>query len=117
MTGNHALLVSPVCVCGLTSAGCTFSLQLYIVILCIGLFDEENIPWLLDLLKNDVLRVESEKVAKEQFSQVRGDSQDKNAFWKAVSAIAVEKFNMKEVFNMNSTVRLTAIEKLGMFVS
>lgn len=67
------------------------------------------------MLKNDVLQVQDETVTKEHFTQVRGNSQDKNAFWKVVSAIAVEKFNMKEVFNMNSTVRLTAIEKLGMF--
>lgn len=64
------------------------------------------------MLKGDVFEG-SEKVTKEQFMQVRGDSQEKNAFWKVVSQIAVEKFNMKEVFNMNSTVRLTAIEKLG----
>lgn len=80
-------------------------------------FDEENIPWLLEMLKNDVLEVENEKVTKAQFFRVRGDSQEKNTFWKVVSSIAVEKFNMKEVFDMNSTVRLTAIEKLGRFVS
>lgn len=79
-----------------------------------ALFEEDNIPWLLELLKVDVLNVK-EKVTKEQFFQVRGESDEKHAFWKVVSAIAVEKFNMKEVFDMNSTVRLTAIEKLGMF--
>lgn len=78
-------------------------------------FEEDNIPWLLDLLKNDVLEVKGEKVTKAQFIRVRGDSEERNAFWKVVSAIAVEKFNMKEVFDMNSTVRLTAIEKLATF--
>ena len=47
--------------------------------------------------------------------QVRGDSKEKNTFWRAVSQIAVERFNMQEVFNMQSTVRLTAVESLGMF--
>jgi hypothetical protein len=77
------------------------------------LFDQENIPWLLDVLKDDILEVKNDKVTKQQFNQVR-EGEGRNAFWKAVSSIAVEKFNMKEVFNMNSTVRLAAIEKLGM---
>ena len=64
------------------------------------------------MLKIDVFE-DAEKVTKEMFMQVRGDSEQRNAFWKVVSQIAVEKFNMKEVFNMNSSVRLTAIEKLG----
>lgn len=68
------------------------------------------------MLKCDVLEVTDDKVTKEQFTAVRGESEDGNAFWKTISSIAVEKFNMKEVFNMNSTVRLTAIEKLGTYV-
>ena len=80
----------------------------------LGLFNEENIPWLLEMLKNDVFEG-AEKITKEQFMQLRGESVDKNAFWRVVSQIAVEKFNMKEVFDMNSSVRLTAIEKLGQF--
>ena len=68
-------------------------------------------PWLLDMLKNDVF-CGKEKITKGQFMEVRGDSPDKNAFWRVVSQIAVEKFNMKEVFDMRSTVRLAAIEKL-----
>lgn len=80
------------------------------------LFEKENIPWLLNMLKNDVMEAaKSEAVTKEQFMQVRGESTEKNAFLKVVSQIAVEKFNMKEVFNMNSTVRLSAIEKLAAF--
>lgn len=76
------------------------------------LVGEENITWLLDMLKNDVFDG-VEKVSKEQFMLIRGESEDNNAFWGVVSQTAVEKFNMKEVFNMNSSVRLTAIEKLG----
>lgn len=79
-----------------------------------GLFDDENIPWLLDMLKCDVFE-NAEKISKDQFFQVRGDSMEKNMFWKVVSQIAVEKFNIKEVFNMNSSVRLAAIERLGRY--
>ena len=63
------------------------------------------------MLKKDVFEG-CEKITKGQFMEVRGDSPDRNAFWRVVSQIAIEKFNMKEVFNMSSTVRLTAIEKL-----
>lgn len=68
------------------------------------------------MLKQDIFEG-SDKVTQEQFMLVRGESEEKNAFWKVISQIAVEKFNMKEVFNMNSSVRLTAIEKLGMYGS
>ena len=77
-----------------------------------GLFNEDNIPWLLDMLKNDVFDG-ADKISKSKFREVRGESPDKNAFWRSVSQTAVEKFNMQEVFNMKSSVRLTAIEKLG----
>ena len=76
-----------------------------------GLFDEEKVPWLLDMLKTDVFGG-AERISRDHFMTIRGDSPDKNAFWRVVSQIAVEKFNMQEVFNMRSTVRLTAIEKL-----
>lgn len=81
-----------------------------------GLFNEDNIPWLLDMLKNDVFDG-ADKITKGKFMEVRGESPDKNAFWRSVSQTAVEKFNMQEVFNMKSSVRLTAIEKLAKFGS
>ena len=56
---------------------------------------------------------DADKITKEKFMEVRGDSPEKNAFWRVVSQTAIEKFNMKEVFDMKSSVRLTAIEKLG----
>ena len=77
-----------------------------------GLFDDENVPWLLDMLHCDVFE-NVEKITKDHFFQVRGDSRENNQFWKVVSQIAVEKFNIKEVFNMKSSVRLAAIERLG----
>lgn len=66
------------------------------------------------MLKNDVF-LGNDTITKGQFMEVRGDSPDRNAFWRVVSHIAAEKFNMKEVFNMQSSVRLTAIEKLGKY--
>ena len=69
-------------------------------------------PWLLKTLQKDIFGG-AENISKGHFMQIRGDSPDKNAFWRSVSQIAIEKFNMQEVFNMESSVRLTAIEKLG----
>ena len=68
-------------------------------------------PWLLEMLKTDVFGG-AERISRDHFMTVRGESPDKNAFWRQISQIAVEKFNMQEVFNMRSTVRLTAINKL-----
>ena len=81
-----------------------------------GLFTEDQVPWLLEMLRNDVFGG-AEKISRDHFMTIRGHSPDKNAFWRQVSQIAVEKFNMQEVFNMRSTVRLTAIEKLCECVS
>ena len=68
------------------------------------------------MLKKDIFDG-ADKITKAAFMHVRGDSDDANAFWGVVRQVAVEKFNMKEVFNMNSTVRLAAIEKLGNYCS
>ncbi len=64
------------------------------------------------MLKKDVFEG-ADSITKDSFMNIRGETEDQNAFWKVISQIAVEKFNMKEVFDMNSSVRLTAIEKLG----
>ena len=59
---------------------------------------------------------EGQKVTKAKFMEVRGQSDRKGQFWKVVSEIATEKYSMNEVFNMDSSVRLTAVENLGKFV-
>ena len=80
-------------------------------------FDDSQVTWLLDMLKNDVFEVsEVQKVTKVKFLEVRGESERKGQFWKVVSEIATEKYCMNEVFNMESSVRLTAVENLGKFI-
>ena len=77
-------------------------------------FDDSQVTWLLEMLKDEVFEAaSSDKVTQAKFMEVRGDSKDKNHFWKVISEIAVEKYSMNEVFNMESTVRLTAVENLG----
>jgi hypothetical protein len=80
-----------------------------------NLFTDEHIPWLLeDVLHKDILGG-AEEITRDHFMLIRGDSKEKHIFWKMVRQVSVEKFNMKEVFNMKSTVRLAAIENLGKF--
>ena len=80
-------------------------------------FDDSQVTWLLDMLKDEVFEAsEGQKVTKAKFMEVRGQSDRKGQFWKVVSEIATEKYSMNEVFNMDSSVRLTAVENLGKFV-
>ena len=77
------------------------------------LFNDSQVTWLLDILKNEVLEASDEKISKAKFEEVRGESEHRGQFWKVISEIATEKYSMNEVFNMESTVRLTAVENLG----
>ena len=77
------------------------------------LFTDQHIPWLLDEVLHKGIFGGADEVTKEHFMLIRGDSKEKHTFWHTVRQIAVEKFNMREVFNMQSTVRLTAVENLG----
>ena len=43
-----------------------------------------------------------------------GESDEYQPFWYAVQDRAVENYTMKEVFSMDSSVRVEAIENLGM---
>ena len=73
---------------------------------------DDSTSWLLGMLHDDVFGGTA-KISKDHFMQVRGDSKEKHIFWEVVSQIAAEKLSMKEVFDMQSTVRLTAVENLG----
>lgn len=81
-------------------------------------FNDSQVHWLLDMLRDEVFEAsETQTATKERFLEVRGESEHKGHFWKVVSEIATEKYSMNEVFNMESTVRLTAVENLGKFQS
>lgn len=73
---------------------------------------EESSQWLLNVLKNDVFEG-TDKVTKDNFLKLRGQSVHKKHFWKIVNDKATEKYCINEVFNMDSAVRLTAVENLG----
>lgn len=80
------------------------------------LFDESQIPWLLDTLKNEVFEATStDVVAKTKYLEVLEEwsVSSKGEFWTVISEIATEKYNIKEVFNIGSSVRLTAVRNLG----
>lgn len=73
---------------------------------------DESFQWLFNVLKNDVFDG-TETVTKDKFLEVRGESKHRDHFWKVVNDRATEKYCIKEVFNMKSAVRLTAVENLG----
>ena len=80
----------------------------------VGLLNEDHV--FEDFLKSNVFAGE-ERVSRGHFMAICGNWHDKNAFWSVVSQIAAEMFNMHEVFNVHSTVRLTAIEKLCEYIA
>ena len=77
--------------------------------LCEMYKSDEN--WLSSQLKS--MLEATDKVNKAKFLEVMGESEQKDNFWKVVRDISMENYCMKEVLNMKSTVRLTAVENLG----
>lgn len=73
---------------------------------------DENTKWLMEILRDELFGG-ADTITKDHFMQIRGHSKEKNIFWEIVSQTAAEKLSMKEVFDMQSTVRLTAVENLG----
>ena len=76
------------------------------------LLSDDNTQWLLKVLQNEIFDGE-DQATKEKFMAFRGDSKEKHVFWKRASQMAIEKYNMHQVFDMESSVRLTAVENLS----
>lgn len=76
------------------------------------MFNEDSTQWLLKLMEREVFD-SRDRVTKEQFMKFRGDSHVKHHFWKRVSQLAIESYNMHQVFDMESSVRLAAVENLS----
>ena len=73
---------------------------------------EESVQLLCNVIKNDVLET-TDMVTKDKFLEVVGGSEHRKHFWKVVNDKATEKYCIKEVFNIHSSVRLSAVENLG----
>lgn len=76
------------------------------------MFNDDSTQWLLKLLEREVFEGH-DHVTREQFMKFRGDSPQKHQFWKKVSRLAIESYNMHQVFDMESSVRLAAVENLS----
>ena len=74
--------------------------------------DQNKLQWILKLLHREVFGGKDE-LTRKVFMEFRGLRADKDLFWKRISQIALESYTMHEVFNMDSTVRLAAVENLG----
>lgn len=73
---------------------------------------DESSEWLFNVIKNDVFKA-TDMVTKDNYLEIIGGTEHGKDIWKIVIEKATEKYCIKEVFNMKSTVRLTAVENLG----
>ena len=79
-------------------------------------FTEDKIQWVINLLYGDVLLLRK-IITKQTYdafcSHKAGKPQDPDRFYNRLISYAKGSIAMREVFNMESTVRLDAIQKLG----
>ena len=73
---------------------------------------DESSQWLFSVIKNEVFKA-TNMVTKYKYLEIVGEAEHR---WNEVIVKATEKYCIKEVFNMYSAVRLTAVENLGMQV-
>lgn len=76
----------------------------------LGEFDENMQPWVLKTVKADMFGG-SDRVTRESFEAVCQPGRD---FGKLVTRHVMERWAIQEIFSMDSSVRLTSIENLGM---
>lgn len=83
-----------------------------------NMVDEKDQKWLLIILKRE-LEVDSngDRVVKENYDHFCTINNEPCPFWACVQDQAIESYTIREVFNMESTVRVEAIENLGKFHS
>ena len=76
----------------------------------LGEFDENMQPWVLKTVKGDMFGG-GDEVTREGFETVCQPGKD---FGKLVTRHVMERWAIQEIFSMDSSVRLTSIENLGM---
>ncbi|XP_070573269.1 uncharacterized protein [Ptychodera flava] len=78
-------------------------------------FPEDKTRWLMNLIYKDVLEL-SKTIQKKTYDSFCGDKQgDPDSFYERLKDYAVGSFAIREVFDMESTVRLDAIQNLSTF--
>ena len=73
---------------------------------------DKSSEWLFNVIKNEVFKA-TDMVTKDKYLGIIDETEHGRDIWKTVIEKATEKYCIKEVFNMDSTVRLTAVENLG----
>ncbi|XP_077995720.1 uncharacterized protein LOC144449132 isoform X2 [Glandiceps talaboti] len=76
-------------------------------------FPEDKVNWLMNLIYKDVLEL-NKTIDKKMYNSFCGGSQgDPDRFYERLKHYAIGSFAMREVFDMDSTVRLDAVQNLG----
>lgn len=75
-------------------------------------FGHSRIDWVMEKLHSDIFK-KSETIHKEDFLLFQGKPDKRHQFWHQVKEYMLESHLMREVFDMESTVRLAAVQNLG----
>ena len=80
-------------------------------------FMEKQLRWFLHLLYKDIF-LSQNTISKKKYDKFCGElcKDDADHFYNRLKEYAIGSFAMKEVLEMDSTVRLTAIQNLGKFL-
>ena len=77
-----------------------------------SLFGHDQIEWVLERLHSDVFK-KSEIIHIDDFLLFQGIPDRRHQFWRRVKDYVLENHLLRQVFSMNSTVRLSAVQNLG----
>ncbi|XP_062503988.1 uncharacterized protein LOC134180801 isoform X2 [Corticium candelabrum] len=81
-----------------------------------SLFGHDQIEWVLERLHSDVFK-KSEIIHIDDFLLFQGIPDRRHQFWRRVKDYVLENHLLRQVFSMNSTVRLSAVQNLAKFRS
>ncbi|CAD5125335.1 DgyrCDS13574 [Dimorphilus gyrociliatus] len=83
-----------------------------------NMIESKDQKWLLNILKRELEVADNGgRVVKENYDHFCTINEEECPFWTCVQEQAIESYTIREVFNMESTVRVEAIENLGKFRS
>ncbi|KAK2177786.1 hypothetical protein NP493_578g02004 [Ridgeia piscesae] len=82
-----------------------------------SLFTKTDQEWLVSILRRELVEDEQDTVTEAKYRDFCTEDGELQPFWMRVQEQAVESFTMKEVFDMDSSVRVEAIENLGKYRS
>ncbi|XP_022102104.1 uncharacterized protein LOC110985405 isoform X2 [Acanthaster planci] len=81
------------------------------------MFQNVDQQWLLSILNTEMDEDSDGLVTRQHYNDFCTVNGERSEFWKRVQEHALESYTMREVFSMNSTVRIDAIHNLSKFHS